>query len=759
MLLAAALLIIVLWASIATVLVRSHTAAFESERRVLQRMSLVVEEQARYLLSTVQAFLFNADQLFKLRPDADPRTDPEFMTLVESLRRQSNGYIDIRMITQDGDLYLLPSLSKEPLANLRDRNYFQAQSDPALRGLFVGHPVVGRVSGRWLLPISYPLTGKPHGISVIFAAIESQAFDKLYEEGRTKPNGSIGLVHRDGSIIARAPDGPAFLGKSIANGEIWTRHLAQRERATVRLPAAVIDSQDRLTTYAALRDFPLVVVASSAVEDILADWTNALYWSLTFGALFTLLTVMVAWRLIRLLASLAEARGQVEDQALRDSLTGLPNRRMFQDRLEQAIKKADRFQHSVALLFIDLDLFKEVNDTLGHSVGDLLLKNAATRLLSSVRESDTIARLGGDEFTIIMSELSGPSSVERVAEAVLSRLAQPFRLGDEVAWISASIGITFYPEDAHNAEDLIKNADQAMYAAKNEGRNRHSYFTRSMQVTAQHRKRLLDDLRDALQHEQFLLHYQPIVDLRSGRVAKAEALIRWQHPMRGLITPDQFIPLLEETGMISEVGDWVFREAANQVHRWRTMLDPEFQVSINKSPAQFRHGAGTMARWERCLESLQLPGRSIAIEITEGLLMDVNDLATTSLMQISRAGIALSLDDFGTGYSSLSYLKKFDIDYIKIDRSFIGSMESDPDDVALCEAIIVMAHKLGLKVIAEGVENEAQRKLLALIGCDFGQGYFFSPPVAPADFEAVVQAMHAQSEHAQAGPGSALSDR
>jgi EAL domain-containing protein (putative c-di-GMP-specific phosphodiesterase class I) len=277
-----------------------------------------------------------------------------------------------------------------------------------------------------------------------------------------------------------------------------------------------------------------------------------------------------------------------------------------------------------------------------------------------------------------------------------------------------------------------------------------------MQIQAQSRKRLLTDLRTALALEQFKLHYQPIVDLKSGKIIKAEALIRWQHPERGLIMPNDFIPVLEETGLVTEVGDWVFRQAATQVLRWRRNLDACFQISINKSPAQFRLGIGTLARWQRLLESLQLPGECIAIEITEGLLMDVNQHAESSLLQISRAGIGLSLDDFGTGYCSLSYLKKFDIDSIKIDRSFVDGMEHDASNVALCEAMIVMAHKLGLRVIAEGVENVQQRDMLNLIGCDYAQGYVYAAALPPEEFEQMAFTANAVAQRPQPAPAQEL---
>ena len=438
------------------------------------------------------------------------------------------------------------------------------------------------------------------------------------------------------------------------------------------------------------------------------------------------------------------------NQANFDTLTGLPNRHMFHDRLTQDIRKAHRAGLKTALLFIDLDKFKEVNDTLGHSMGDILLKEAARRISSCVRETDTVARLGGDEFTVILAELDDTGSVERVAENILQNLAKPFRLGDEIAYISASIGITLYPDDAAEMEDLLKNADQAMYAAKNKGRNRFDYFTQSMQQAAQTRLRLTNELRGALAAGQFQVYYQPIMELSTGRINKAEALIRWQHPERGMVDPMQFIPLVEETGLIVEIGNWVFREAARQTKHWQTRYNFMLQTSVNVSPVQFCNTAGCACKeWSSYLQELELPCQCMTIEITEGLLLKADFDVTHKLLEIRDAGIQVSIDDFGTGYSSLSYLKKFDIDYLKIDQSFVRNLVTDPDDMALSEAIIVMAHKLGLKVIAEGVETEAQRKLLFDAGCDYAQGYLLSRPVPADEFEKLLRAQQAESHYHQ----------
>lgn len=422
-------------------------------------------------------------------------------------------------------------------------------------------------------------------------------------------------------------------------------------------------------------------------------------------------------------------------QANFDALTGLPNRRMVYDRLEMDIKKVHRDGKSVALMLIDLDRFKEVNDTLGHAEGDALLKETAQRIVSCVRGTDTVGRPGGDEFTIAMSELDDILSVERVAHSVLTKLSEPYQLGEELAYISASIGITLCPEDATDVATLFKFADQAMYAAKHQGSNRFNFYTHAMQDITNKRMRLVNDLHKALAEDQFQVYYQPIVDLMTGAIYKAEALIRWQHPAHGLMSPADFIPIAEETGLICDIGNWVFRQAAAQVVHCRANHHSEFQISVNNSPVQFRIDTNHISSIIGHLKFLGLPGQSIVIEITESIMMEAKAEISNQFLAFRDNGIQVALDDFGTGYSSLSYLKKFDIDYIKIDQFFVRNLGSNSSDLVLCEAIIVMAHKLGIKVIAEGVETQMQRDLLKQAGCDYGQGYLWSRPVPADEFE------------------------
>lgn len=434
-----------------------------------------------------------------------------------------------------------------------------------------------------------------------------------------------------------------------------------------------------------------------------------------------------------------ETSDRVWREANFDALTGLPNRRLFRDRLKQEVRHSQRSGRPLALFFVDLDRFKQVNDLYGHAAGDELLRQAAERIRACVRKSDTVARLGGDEFTVILNKLaSDETHVEKVAQKILDELARPFQVDGSICYISGSVGITLYPRDAVEPAELIRNADQAMYVAKQNGRSRFSFFTRALQEAALDRLRLLSDLRHALAGEQMRLYFQPIIDLDSGRIVKAEALLRWEHPQRGLLPPNEFIALAEESGQIKSIGNWVFIEAARWSGRWSRLLGHTLQVSINKSPVQFE-GPGRHMDWAAHLEDRGLPRKSISVEVTESVLLNAAPATAEKLLELQRAGIELAIDDFGSGYSSMAYLKKFDVDYLKIDQSFIQDMADSTSSRTIAESTIVMAHKLGLKVIAEGVETTDQRDWLRSAGCDYAQGFLYSRPLPPAEFETILE--------------------
>ncbi len=428
------------------------------------------------------------------------------------------------------------------------------------------------------------------------------------------------------------------------------------------------------------------------------------------------------------------SESQIQHLAYFDYLTELPNRRLLHDRLQQDFKRVTRNQSSLALLCIDLDRFKVINDTLGHHKGDVMLIEAAKRIRQHVRDSDTVARLGGDEFTIILPEYGEISSIERIVQNVVRVLGQPFDLGDgDVGHISGSVGIALYPQDADSIEHLMKHADQAMYAAKQAGRNGFRFFTKNMQEEANEQLALTNDLHLAIERGELEVYFQPIVDARNGKIEKAEALLRWHHPYRGMIAPGVFIPLAEESGLILEIGEWVFAEALRNITKWKYSTGKVIQVSVNKSPAQFLRPE--KHPWLDVYLASDLPDKCIAVEITESLLLSESERVTLDFVNFRKNGIELSIDDFGTGYSALSYLNRFDVDYLKIDQIFIQKITTDQASCSLTEAIILMAHKLNIRVIAEGVETKAQSDLLKSFNCDYLQGFLYSKPVPSAEFE------------------------
>ncbi len=441
---------------------------------------------------------------------------------------------------------------------------------------------------------------------------------------------------------------------------------------------------------------------------------------------------------IRDISERKHAEKVIWNQANFDALTGLPNRNQFQQKLEQEIRSCDRSNQSLALMYLDVDRFKDVNDSLGHDMGDQLLVEISGRLLNVVRETDTVARLSGDEFTIILGNIDDQLSVQPVCQELLDSLSQPFELDNEKVFLTASIGVTFYPQDSKTVEGLQRNADQAIYAAKAEGSSRYSFFKPELQQRARRKRKMIGELRQAIKRKQFEVLYQPVVELKTGNLNKAEALLRWHHPESGLVSPSVFIPIAEETGMISEIGSWVFYQVIEQAYRWREEYNPNFQISFNTSPMQWIDDAASMSLWFSHLKDAGISGHALSVEIPESLLVDARDKITNRLLDFNEAEIQIAIDDFGTGYSSMSNLKRFDIDYLKIDQSFVRNLEQDQNDLALCEASIAMAHKLGIQVVAEGVETEEQAQMLREFGCDFGQGYLYSRPIGVTEFEQLI---------------------
>ncbi|HYE87349.1 MAG TPA: EAL domain-containing protein, partial [Vicinamibacterales bacterium] len=429
-----------------------------------------------------------------------------------------------------------------------------------------------------------------------------------------------------------------------------------------------------------------------------------------------------------------ERRLQMLHLAEHDALTDLPNRLLLNDRLARAIALARRYGRRLAVLFLDCDRFKHINDTLGHAVGDQVLRSVAKRLTTCVRESDTVSRHGGDEFLILLSEVDHPEDAGLIAEKIVSSIAEPHFVAGHELQLTVSVGIALYPEDGQDAQSLIMRADTAMYHAKNTGRNRVGFYRADMEAPAIKRSSIESELRNAIDKHEFELFYQPTIDLETGVIAGAEALMRWRHPEKGIISPDQFIPAAEASGLIVPMGRWALREACRQAKKWQDAGLPPIPIAVNVSALQFRT-EGFLEDIQRFLRETGLPSQFLQLELTESALM-VDTAATTSLLEVLKAhGLVLKVDDFGTGPSSLSYLQRCPVDVLKIDQSFVSDIEPSLEGAPLVRAVIAMGKSLGCRIVAEGVETSHQFAYLRSEHCDEGQGYHFSPPVNAEAFE------------------------
>ena len=431
---------------------------------------------------------------------------------------------------------------------------------------------------------------------------------------------------------------------------------------------------------------------------------------------------------------------ELEYQASHDSLTGLPNRSLLRDRIEQAIAKARRDSHHVAVVFIDLDHFKLINDSLGHHVGDRLLLEVADRLMACVRGHDSVARQGGDEFVIVLTEQHDENETIAVVSRLLDAISQPWVDEDQEYGLSCSVGISCYPNDGSDPDALLRCADAAMYKAKASGRSTYHFYTPELNQAISERLELENSLRHALERNEFRVYYQPRIEVASGRIVGAEALIRWDCPGKGIIPPDSFISIAEETGLIIPIGQWILQEACRQNSAWQRAGLPPISVSVNLSPIQFRH-AGLVESVADALDRAQLDPACLELELTESFVMHDAERINVAMQSLKALGVDIAVDDFGTGYSSLSYLKRFPVDRLKVDKSFVRDIDSDPDNAAIVRAIITLGHALGLKVVAEGVETRGHLEFLQQHDCDELQGYYFSRPVPASGMEAMLRDM------------------
>jgi diguanylate cyclase (GGDEF)-like protein len=643
----------------------------------------------------------------------------------------------VYVVDSKGDV--VASSRPSPITTVADRDYFLSLREADI--LSIGLPRQRPGSEEWRLIFGRRLNGDDGEFAgIVMVVVDAAYFVSAYETSKLGEHGMLGLLGTDGVFRARRSGEKVSAGERIAFPGM---KLAADNAPHVATPSTdALDGVLRYTTVRLLYDFPLAVVVGLSAGERLAParrQIRAHLWKASFGSLALILVLATLGRMSAQLA-LSRRRAtqehiayaaRAEYLAYHDTLTTLANRSLFSKLLGQSLQLARRYDRRLAVLFLDLDGFKRVNDSHGHEVGDQLLQEVAARLKACLRDSDTVARLGGDEFTALLPELAEDKYAATVAKKVLAALARPFVLNGKELRVTASVGISLYPQDGTDEQTLMKNADVAMYRAKDEGKNNFQFYSEELNASALERQSLESGLRLALERSEFQLHYQPKRDIRSGRITGMEALLRWQHPDLGTVAPLRFIPVAEETGLIVAIGKWVLLSACRQNVAWQDEALPRVSVSVNLTARQFADKR-LLADLAAILAETGMDAHLLELEISEGLLMRDLDRALGILTGLKSMGIRIAIDDFGLGYASLATLQRFPLDTIKIDRSFIRDVGGVDDHKEVTEAIIAMGRKLSLTIVAQGVETKEQAEFLRRNACDEFQGFYLGKP-APAD--------------------------
>jgi len=727
------------------------------------RQARLDSQNIAQLLEEHATSVFNLTDLLAREVQRDVR--PEDMKLARGATGPHSKYLNALLKSQADSVpevavihvanargnYIYSSLDPIPDINIADRGYFKRQmaATAATAEPVISPPLISRTTGKWTLILSRRLNfadGRFAGIVLVI--LDLDYFQQFYHNLDLGEHGLVALYDNDLHLAARYPSSEKDMGR-IANLSVKT-YLDKGLTHGIYSAKSALDGTTRLFAFRRVGDFPFVVFAGIAEDDYLAEWhwhfwmygiTALLFIALVFGSVILQRRAEVALRDSDIKNKKAEE--EIRQLAFYDPLTQLPNRRLLMDRLKHAWMHSARDARHGALLFIDLDNFKSLNDTLGHHFGDLLLQQVAQRLIDCGRKTDTVARLGGDEFVVMLEDLSeqdieAAAQVEIIGNKMLAELDKPYQLSTHVYHCTASIGVTLFGSRQQSTEELMKQADIAMYQAKKAGRNALRFFYPEMQEVITTRVSLGNELRRALENRQFQLHYQIQVD-RSHHPVGAEALIRWTHPEHGLVSPAAFIPLAEETGLILPIGKWVIETACAQISAWQgDPLTRDLVLAVNVSARQF-HQADFAAQVKNAVLHHVINPTRLKLELTEGMLLDNIEDTIVTMNILAELGIQFSLDDFGTGYSSLQYLKRLPLDQIKIDQSFVRDIATDTSDKAIVVTIIAIAHSLDLEVIAEGVETEEQRQFLIYNDCNDFQGYLFSKPVPLEQFEALLK--------------------
>ena len=643
----------------------------------------------------------------------------------------------------DADGNIINSTRAFEKHNVSDQDYFRQQLK--FDQLASGQPWQDPYSRAWKLTFSRKInTPESAFAGIVFTSVEASYFVSGYEESKLGQLGALGILGTDGIFRVRRTGEKIVSGEKVNFSDLVPNNeeFEEPESLDVRLQHNSWDKVKRYTAVSQLYDFPLAVVLGLSEQEQMQKVSQLKRVYLLRASVASVAITLIVIVLLRLSLQLKHSRNsaleehivhakKIEHLAFHDSLTGLPNRSFFSQLLSQGIAESKRYERCFALLFLDLDRFKIINDTLGHDAGDELLKEMARRLTEALRETDTLARLGGDEFVVLLPEMNDEKQLSAVAKKILSTVGRPFHLAGQDLRVTVSIGISVFPTDGEDEQTLVKNADIAMYHAKEGGKNNFCFYSDELSADSLERLALETSLRVALDRNEFVLHYQEKHDLRSGEITGAEALLRWQHPTLGLIQPKQFLPLAEDTGLIIPIGRWVIEAACKQANRWlEEGLAPRC-ISVNLTERQFTD-AHLLDDIASILHTTAINPTQLELEITESVLLSNFDRALETLSKIKKMGVRIAIDNFGTSYTSLSTLDKFHFDTLKIDGSVIRDIANEPSDKQLTEAIISVGRTMAMTIVAEGVETREQADFLLASSCDQVQGFYYNKPTPPS---------------------------